>query len=137
MKNKDPVNWSNDYDFIEGQLKYPQTTSMSQHTDSILAQRMQMREERAAKASIYKEKNQGEHSCTTDVSNQTISKTTFSKSSISEENVIDKTKRQCTSKTIVAQVDSSDDDTQLIQDTSDDEWELPLCKKREIARKPG
>ena len=136
LKKNDPVNWSNDFDFMEGQLKYPQTTSMSQNTDSILAQRVQIREERAAKASIYKEKNQGEHSCTTDLSNQTISKTTFSKSSISEENVIEKTKRQCTSRTIVTQVDSSDDDTQLIQDTSDDEWELPLRKKREIARKP-
>ena len=66
-----------------------------------------------------------------------IAQTTFSKSSISEENVIEKTKRQSPSKTIVTQIDSSDDDFQLSQDSSDDEWELLLCKKREIVREPA
>ena len=97
---------------------------------------MQMREESAANALVYKEKNPGEGSCITDVSNQTISKTTFSKLSISEEDFIEKTNRQCTSKIILTQLESSHDDIQLSQDSSDDEWELLLCKKREIVREP-
>ena len=78
LKSKDPVNWSNDYDFFKGQLQYPQTTSMSQNTDSILAQRIQRREDRAAKASNYKAKVLGESSCITDLSDQPISKSIFS-----------------------------------------------------------
>ena len=110
MKNKDPVNWGNDYDFFKGQLKYPQTTTMSQNTDSVLAQRIQLREERAAKASNYKAKVLGESSCITNLSDQPISKSIFSKSLISEENVIEKTKRQCPSKSVVMQTASSDDE---------------------------
>ena len=88
---------------------------------------MQMKKESTAKALVYKEKNPGEGSCITDVSIQTISKTTFLKLSISEEDFI--TNRQCASKIIVTQIESSDDDFQLSQDSFDDEWEPSSTNK--------
>ena len=55
---------------------------------------------------------------------------------ISEENVIEKTKRQCATKSIVTEITSSDEECQISVNSSDDEWEIPLRKKRELARKP-
>ena len=92
MKNEDNTNWSMDYEFFKGQLKHPQTTSMSNITDRVLAQCILMKEEKAAKALAYMEKNRGEPSAIVQQSDD--SKAIFSRKMISEENTIEKTKHR-------------------------------------------
>ena len=62
MKKGNDTIWSKNYEFFKGQLKHPQTTSMSNITDIVLAQRIRMREEKAAEALTNMEKNRGEPS---------------------------------------------------------------------------
>ena len=60
MKKEHKINWSMNYEFFKGQLPNWQTISIWKIIDSVLAQGICMREEKAAKALAYTEKNQGE-----------------------------------------------------------------------------
>ena len=99
-------NWGIDYEFFKGQLKYPQTSTMSSTKDDNLRKRVEMKVAKEAKAFSFMEKNKG-----LSLLNQhaTESKASFSHTMISGDNVLEKKIRQsqCSSKLIPSEDCSS------------------------------
>ena len=102
-------NWVIDYKFFKGQLKYPQTSTMSSAKDNNLRKRVEMKVAKEAKAFSSMEKNKG-----LSLLNQhaTESKASFSHTMISGDNVLEKKPRQsqCSSKLIPSEDCSSQDE---------------------------
>lgn len=131
MRKNDERNWDMDYAFFKGQLKHPQTTSMSSCVDKILTQTIHKRNKRAATASSFKEKNQSPNSV---IENQPAKHPSlFSRTMISEENITEVSKRHCYNAHVTHDVEFQSDEG---SSASNDEWELPLRKKRELSKRP-
>lgn len=130
LEKTNKLNWREDYAFFKGQMKYPQEGTMTAHVDTILKRKIERKSIKDAKAAAYVERNCGESSISQPQGSEGSSS---SHTGISSENIIDKSKRQCSLEQVVTRTSDSENEVDV---SSDEDWQVPLRKQREMARKP-
>ena len=121
--------------FFNGQLKHPQTTSISSKNDVVSQKQKEAKAFKEAKASKFKEKNKGDFHRVSTGTLAVSDQAGPSKSDATEENIVlDKSPRQCNVIQIPVQVDSQSSREEL--SSSEDDWNPSLRLKRKLEKKP-
>ena len=119
--------WEEDYKLFKGQLKHPQTGTISSTKDVQLQKKVQKTAPRQAKASSYIERNQDELSAST--SSNVTPKNVFD--DVCEDNILlVKSHRQCTLKETTEEGNSTQENS-----SSEEDWNLPLRLERVLTKK--
>ena len=126
--------WEEDYKLFKGQLKHPQTGTISSTKDAQLQKKVQKTASRQAKASSYIERNQDELSAS--ISSNVTPKDVFD-DMCEDDILLVKSHRQCTLKETTEEGSSTQSSTPTSQENSSSEdWNLPLRLERELTKKP-